>query len=222
MTRQSGLRTLGAAAYLDAPDLGTATWFGAESSQQRYWLLCEQLNPVLSSSFSDLYALLRQHVSSRLGIAELNVKYSDYKALPGFHIHEPNPVYALQATHVPHFDRPFAALDWGPEGLDDLTSLDRRRQLSFTLTLQLPSAGGGLRIWSLDRSEALGMATHALKSRLKLENAQVYEYEIGSLLLHTGQELHQISPWSSKKSDLARITLQGHGLEIDGRWILYW
>jgi hypothetical protein len=34
--------------------------------------------------------------------------------------------------------------------------------------------------------------------------------------------LHQILAWDSQPSDQERITLQGHALEIDGRWILYW
>lgn len=161
-------------------------------------------------------------MARQLGVAVSGVVYSDRKALPGFHIHGPHPAYGRQSTHVPHFDRPYASLDWTPEGAVDDLDLDALPQLSFTLALQLPAEGGGLRIWPLKRSEAVALPPADLKARLKGERAKRYDYEVGSLLLHTGQELHQICPWVTQPLDQERITLQGHGLAIAGRWILYW
>lgn len=222
LARDLGLSTLGAVAYLDAPDAETATWFGVGSFLERYQAELGRLNPLLKSEFSDLYDLLKIFLAQQLAVDEQQLAYSDHKALPGFHIHGPHLAYARQRSHIPHFDRPYASLCWKHEGVDDRCTLDHRRQLSFTLTLQLPPDGGGLRIWNLQRSQALGMSVEALKARLKAEHADVHRYAVGGLLLHTGQELHQILAWDSQPSDQERITLQGHALEIDGRWILYW
>lgn len=217
-----GLFTLGAAAYLDAPDGATASWFGVPTSPVHYTAVVERLNPLLWSTFADLYGRLRQVLARHLGVAASDIVYSEHKALPGFHIHGPHPAYGRQSNHVPHFDRPYAALDWRPEGALEGCDLDGLPQLSFTLTLQLPAAGGGLRIWPLLRSEAVALPPAELKVRLKGEHAKQVDYAVGSLLLHTGQELHQIRPWVAQPFDRERITLQGHGLAIAGRWILYW
>lgn len=216
------MSTLGAAAYLDAPDPETAAWFGVETSPEHYKVLLDRFNPLLKSEFSDLYDLLRIFLAQQLAVDVQQLAYSDHKALPGFHIHAPHLAYGRQRTHIPHFDRPYASLCWKHEGIDESCTLDQRRQLSFTLTLQLPSDGGGLRVWNLQRTQAVGMDIDVLKACLKAEHAEVHRYAVGGLLLHSGKELHQILAWDSQPSDQARITLQGHALEIGGRWILYW
>ena len=47
-------------------------------------------------------------------------------------------------------------------------------------------------------------------------------YQLGGLICHNGNHLHQIMPWQAQSNDDQRITMQGHGLFFDGFWNLYW
>jgi hypothetical protein len=47
-------------------------------------------------------------------------------------------------------------------------------------------------------------------------------YFPGVLVLHSGQQLHQIAPMSKIHPGDERITLQGHGFWHAGAWHLYW
>ena len=42
------------------------------------------------------------------------------------------------------------------------------------------------------------------------------------MALHAGHLLHQIAPGTALQPQDERITLQGHGVYVDGAWRLYW
>ena len=49
----------------------------------------------------------------------------------------------------------------------------------------------------------------------------VAPYTVGKLFYHTGHVLHQIIPGYKLQEGDRRITLQGHGIKCDGKWIIY-
>jgi hypothetical protein len=216
------MSTLGAAAYLDCPGSGTPDRFIGKTSWQTYLELARRNNILMLKTFDDLYEELLSHLSGVIEAEGKPVKFSKNKALPGFHIYKPHPAYAIQATHVPHFDLPYLGLDWNKETKESSQDLQEHNQCSFTLTLQLPACGGGLRLWPVKRKEAMAMEKTTLRDRLSKANSKLHDYSVGSLLIHSGQELHQIAPWHAASGDLARITLQGHGIELEDSWIIYW
>jgi hypothetical protein len=64
--------------------------------------------------------------------------------------------------------------------------------LSFTLPIATPNGGAGL------------------------------AYVPGRMVLHDGLMLHAIGAAPAARATGHRITLQGHGVRLDGRWRLYW
>jgi hypothetical protein len=56
----------------------------------------------------------------------------------------------------------------------------------------------------------------------KFLEPKILNYQIGNMVLFKGNLLHQIAPFFEPvcENEL-RITLQGHGLKCDGKWILY-
>ena len=93
-------------------------------------------------------------------------------------------------------------------------------RLTLTVSFQLPAVGGGLLIWPLsyeahDPQKPLSEAASTLKATL-------HEYSLGELLLHDGNQLHQIDASRLPVEGEARVTLQGHAVRLDGTWHLYW
>ena len=216
-----GLFTLGAAAYIDAPDQSTSSFFRIASSYDKYSNLLKADNKILLNNFSEVYSQLELVIASYLGIADDAVAYSDCKALPGFIIYTPNLAYQKTSTHIPHYDLPYKNLSWAKETHAYHFSPNPSQTLSFTLPLQLPSSSSSLRIWNLKRHQAIAMEKNQLRATLKFNKSKEYKYEIGKILIHSGNDLHQVRPWKYIENDSYRVTLQGHGLKVDNRWILY-
>lgn len=216
-----GLYTLGAAAYLDSPDLNTARFFGVESSYENYYNILKVDNRILIDSFSEIYSQLRTIISSYLGITTDNVCYSEDKALPGFVIYTPSQEYEKTSAHVPHYDLPYQNLSWKKESNSYHLCPASGETLSFTLPLQLPSSPSSLSIWKLKRCQAVAMERDELRAALKINNSKQYRYEVGKMLIHSGNELHQVRPWKYIENDSDRVTLQGHGVKVGNSWILY-
>ena len=75
--------------------------------------------------------------------------------------------------------------------------------ISFTATVRLPKDGGGL--------------------QYKEDGKEFYQpYEVGGMILHDGCTMHKIAPFKKFYADDERITLQGHGVKIDGQYVLFW
>jgi len=216
-----GLFTLGASAYIDAPDQNTASVFRVASSYEEYYNLLKRDNKILLHNFSEIYSKLKLVIASYLSIPDDAISYSNSKALPGFIIYTPSLEYQKTTTHIPHYDLPYKNLCWAKETHEYHFSPDPTQTLSFTLPLQLPTSSSSLRIWNLKRHQAAAMERDQLRSALKIINSKKYNYEIGKILIHSGNDLHQVCPWKYFENDSYRVTLQGHGLKIDDRWILY-
>ena len=48
-----------------------------------------------------------------------------------------------------------------------------------------------------------------------------HDYEIGTLVVHSGMELHAIPPEEDPQETDYRITLQGWGVYSEGRWVIF-
>lgn len=217
-----GLHTLGSAAYLDAPDKKSANYYKTNSSYSLYLQNAQKINPLIFHEFNDLYAVLINLIADYLKISSKNISFSPFKALPGFHIFHPHQQYSRSNAHLPHFDMPHMGLDWQEEGLSANINLKNCQTLSYTLPLQIPSTGAGLKLWPVSFPEIKNIGLNDLKEVLRDRGVTKYSYVVGDLLIHSGLELHQISPWAFKSDDCDRVTLQGHAVKIVDQWILYW
>lgn len=205
------LHTLGAAAYLDAPDPPSLRAYGDEPPTERlYYPRVQASRPVLLSRFGPLYDTLRQALDA---VLDAPTRYTDAQALPGFHIYHSAADHQLQRHHVPHYDRPYLHLDWEEP-------VDTDRTLSFTLPLRLPAVGGGLRLWPIDYLHMRELPREVVKQRLRSTSVGNIDYTPGTLVVHSGHHLHQIRAWAGAPGEL-RITLQGHAIRGNTHWLLY-
>lgn len=195
-----GFYSLGAASYLDAV-----------TDHARYLAAAQATNALLLASFAGLYdrvtAFLRE-------LLDEEVALDRERAVPGFHVFvltgrdrgNDNP--ARRA----HFD-----LQWRlayPGAQPDGT-------LSFTLVIATPSGGAGMALWPLRWEQASRSSRDAWERTLE-ESPQVVPYAPGRLVLHDGLVLHAIGSAQAARASGYRITLQGHGVRMGGRWRLYW
>lgn len=210
----TGLYTLGAAAYLDLPTEGTREQFSIKDyDPKRYSSGVRRFNPILRLSFSSMYDRLLEILTAALG---RNCYFAPEKALPGFHIFEHHPLLADPKLQVPHFDRQYECLAW-PFPIETFSN----EHVSFTLPLKLPSTGGGLVLWSTQLRDILSNKRDMAK-QIAREASKVYiDYSVGEMLIHSGHKLHQIRPWKSNVGE-QRITMQGHGILHKGQWLIYW
>ena len=199
--------TLGAAAYLDAPQ-GSAPYLDKAAAT----------NLALEETFRALYDQMAASLSKHLGES---VALTKRFALPGFHIYLPFAAFTQNVASV-HWDRQHCLLDWGesPVPQDDCV-------LTFTVPVALPIGGSGFRIWPRPFSLKAAERDQAMMAPGKPEE---YTYKKGRLVVHDGQSLHQAilmpeRPFSNDKKDEpadARITLQGHLAHTGDAWEMYW
>jgi len=178
--------------------LGAATYLDVcgGTSLARYDHLHQAADPVIRDHFTDLLEPLRT------AIADLTGQGADYHpalALPGFHIFLAGSLHLGMRDNL-HLDLQHTYL---PLPADLFTPT-----LTFTLPLETPVGGAGI--------EFCLPAAGDPRGRLVEE-----PYVAGELLVHSGRALHRRAhrPASDR---CRRITLQGHGVLIDGRWRLYW
>lgn len=194
--------TLGTAVYLD--------------QRYDYMARAAATNPVLGPAFADLH----QQLCDVLGhVLAAPVHLARTFAVPGFHIYEPHPFFALPLADL-HWDRQHRQVAWpgGPPREDAV--------LSVTLPVSLPRGGAGLEIWPRHRFED-GEASRAA-AFADPGKGTVYPYSLGELLIHDGQSLHRAEMMPNRRFDTGepdddlRITLQGHLARFDGTWEFYW
>jgi len=75
--------------------------------------------------------------------------------------------------------------------------------ISFTVSVCLPKDGAGM-------DYKVGDEEHHLA------------YKVGGMVVHDGCMMHRIAPLKSYLDNDERITMQGHGVKIDGEYILFW
>lgn len=155
--------------------------------------LRRQNNRFLREHFEPLLALTKAAIAD---FTQAPARFDDAgSALPGFHIHLPHTAFAdaVASRHLDlQFQRVFPTVTPSAEDL-----------MTFTLPISLPPQAG-LRRWLGDD-----------------EREEQLAYQVGHLYLHSGLDPHQ-AILHPQASDTPRIALQGHGLRVDGAWILYW
>jgi hypothetical protein len=178
---------------------------------REYYARANQTNPLLQRQFSWLYETLLKTISESLGG---NVKFVDRFALPGFHIFQSHQVFEQEIASV-HFDLQYELLDW-EEPLQDVVPI------SFTLPVLLPDSGSGLWHWDLMKDDFRNKSTAEKDDMIAAAKKSYYSYKKGTMLVHSGHKLHQIAAIQEFRSGEERITLQGHGVLLNGVWHLYW
>lgn len=193
--------TLGAASYLDGP-----------CSANSYIQNRTRYNHLLQSTFQDIYTLILDYFEDILGPCCFHPKLG----LPGFHIFSVKPGQSLLPATILfaqkggsiHLDIQYKHHDslW-----TDFTEVTWDQPLSFTLALAIPSVGAGMNVWP---------SANSIEECIEAD-AERIRYKQGGLVWFIGPLYHQIAPiFQSSPSD-QRITLQGHGLFCDGKWVLY-
>lgn len=200
LPRQPGFYTLGYAAYMDCRD---------PVSRLRYLDDAPRLNGVLVDRFAPLYHSVIVALEEALGAS---CRLVERQAIPGFHVW-----LGLGIPHLGfdtgsvHFD-----LQYLDNGLSEKGLLTAADLVSWTLPVRLPKAGGGLNIWDVRHPEPAGREVWPFTRMSRVR------YSLGSLVLHTGHELHQIAPAERIEDGDERICLQGHAIRQNERWLLYW
>lgn len=192
--------TLGVNAYMDLAR--------AADTEQEYHAPARRANRLLAERFAALHATLADALSGALGMP---ARYADDLGLPGFHIWVGASIPSAAGASI-HFDLQYQRV------LERPAYAGATGTVSFTLPIRLPAAGSSLRLWPActypaDPARRAGAAT---------TEPVVVPYRVGRALVHSGHVLHQIGPTPSVAPDDVRITLQGHGLVVDGVLVLYW
>lgn len=221
-SRFYGMKTLGAASYLDIKNARTSRYYCSTGKDVAYYLdMAARYNPILLAHFKSIYSKLCRFFEKEFNV---RCRLHSKAALPGFHVYENIEEFKTQERHVPHFDGQYEALLplFGIERNKSNNILEKT--LSYTLPISLPSDSCGLRVWDFDYRDTLREDKEAVKNKLLSIRPKVIEYSIGDLVYHSGNKLHQIKSWSCEegKEESKRITLQGHGLLKNDCLYLYW
>lgn len=194
--------TLGTASYLDAGDKG----------EVYYKLKAKDTNALLKENFPSLYDRVMESLIKATG---KKVEYEDQLALPGFHIFQYCEMFNYPIASE-HFDLQFKEMFWG------YRNVEYDNPITFTLTIRLPSGGGGLNYWDIFYTDVEELSNTELKDLRDETEKKYFEYQEGKMIVHGGLMLHQIAPAKDMKPDDERITLQGHGLICDNILRVYW
>ncbi len=192
--------TLGVNAYMD---LAHST-----DPNASYFDPARRANVVLEQHFAGTHERLLHVLEQELG---LPTRFADDLAMPGFHVWVGRGIPHGAGASI-HFDLQYERLR------------SRRRYanasgtMSFTLPIRMPAAGSSLRVWpNCHYPEDVPQMAAAQRTA-----PEVVDYHVGSAIMHSGNVLHQIGATPSLQPDDVRITLQGHGLVVDGVLVLYW
>lgn len=193
--------------------LGRASYLDAVQDKENYYREAQIYNPILRENFNKLYERLSHSLSTTL---EASVTYYDQAALPGFHIFLAHKAFELPMGSI-HMDLQYRSLDWPlPEPLDSYPLI------SFTLAVSLPRSGGGLNLWDIYHQEVDKLSQVEFSNLIRESECKFCDYQVGTMIIHSGHQVHQIAPAKNIISSDTRITLQGHALFFDNAWQLYW
>jgi hypothetical protein len=194
--------TLGAAAYLDAHG-GLGTYLVRAARGRRL------MEPV----FGELHAALAGALAAHLGAP---VELTPDLGLPGFHLFLAHPRLAELEPSL-HFDLQHLDLGW-----DAAAASRPGERLSFTVAIELPRRGAGLDLWDVTLDDCPARDAASLAEAAARRPARRELYAPGELVLHDGDHLHRIAADLPLEPGERRLTLQGHGVRVGGRWVLYW
>jgi hypothetical protein len=193
--------------------LGKATYLDAVRDKENYYREARTYNQILETNFGELYEKLATSLSTTLNDP---VVYYNKAALPGFHIFLAHKAFELPMGSI-HMDLQYRSLDWPlPEPLDSYPLI------SFTLAISLPKSGGGLNLWDIHHQEVDKLSQFEFSNLIQKSEYKFCNYQVGTMIIHSGHQVHQIAPVKNMISSDTRITLQGHALFFDNAWHLYW
>lgn len=195
-----GFYSLATAAYLDAP-----------SRRCEYLESARQSNPLLMAEFSDVYAVITRFFEDFLFAP---VVVTDELAVPGFHIFEfeqPGPKDDHASTRA-HFD-----MQW----MDAFPGVLPAATVSFTVAIEQPSSGAAMEVWPLRYGDLASLPVPVTEWAAGQPSRRL-PYTDGGITVHDGNILHAIGGRRRAEPPGRRVTLQGHGAEVDGTWVLYW
>jgi len=196
--RTPGFHTLGLALYKDGRDLT-----GVEESNAR-------LEDAFGPALDDLKAFLARELDGE-------VEWGRGLPLPGFHIFEAKALRPGEATGDAHFDIQYVWGSFEEEVLD---------AVSVTVPIEVPAAGTTLEYWPVDLAEFQrlyedGEVGDVADAERRFPRRDV-PYEPGRACLLRGLPLHRIGTTPSVQPSDHRITMQGHAVRLDERWVAYW
>ena len=159
--------------------------------------------------------------------------YRESLAIPGFHIFLSDSAFEDPAdmTHrewflakgkkdvvgnAIHCDTAHLVVHWGD------CKPDLEHPISVTIPVDLPAAGAGLNYWSFGKERTADIAPAELRDFLLAEPREYFPYGVGEVVVHDGLRYHQMAAMRHMEPGEARITLQGHGVMVDGVWQLFW
>ena len=200
-----------------------ASPYDVDRSMRDYALYYERAavyNLYLADRFAQLYKALATALHT---LTDLAIAFPTTLAYPGFHIWLADGIPTDDNPAHKHVDRHYLGYQWPVKEPLEL------EQISFTLCLRKPSLGAGLTVWDitaddLARAYESGAITDAaqLDEAAKAVRCDRYLYEDGTLTVHSGKYLHQVTPVSHTLPDDERITLQGHGVKVGQQLELFW
>lgn len=195
--------TLGAAAYLDVPRHGLAT----------YMVRAIRVNRFLRRDFGALLERVAQRLSQHLGAP---TQITSRFAVPGFHIFKHHPRLGELKPSI-HFDLQGFELDF-----DAADAADPEKRISFTVPICIPKAGAGLDVWPIHYDSTEHQTNAQAGEAFASVQRTYHAYRLGELLIHDGSHLHAIAAGHEVAPHDLRVTLQGHGQFTQGAWQLYW
>lgn len=162
-----------------------------------------RLNHEIFERFSDLYERLALFFEGRYGSSVL---FAEELAIPGFHIYEYNSAGEYDAGSW-HFDRGYMSLPVISNAQERVRGI-----VNFTLPLEVPS--GGTTLETCDRQPG--------DAECDEYACTAVPYEPGKMVFSEKHYWHRMGPSICLAQRERRITLQGHGINVQGRWVLFW
>lgn len=191
--------------------LGSAGYLDAVASRPDYLAGAVRTNPPLRARFDELYSRVCRTLSRRVGAP---VTVADDLALPGFHVFE------FDGMRLDG-DRPSTRAHFDLQWLSVLPGVAPEATLSFTVLLEAPTGGATLELWPLDYADVADLEISVAEFAATHVSYR-WVYALGELALHDGLVLHAIGTADDPAPVGRRITLQGHGVRLDGAWSIYW
>ena len=207
--------TLGAVSYLDHV-----------KDPDQYNKHRDYVNPVMYKKFNWIYEIICERLQSDLkepGVID------GFLAHPGFHIFATKTGSVLEQEYIDLFEKPLGSVhvDVQNEEHHDywqtFEHVNFDDTMSFTISLKLPSGGGGLYTWEDEVNPYSFNYTTTEQKLTELKGSSITNlYNEGEMVYFMGYLLHQMMPGVNVQPDDKRITVQGHGQKCNGVWRLYW
>lgn len=237
--------TLGAASYLDGFDARNYSRQYNDHLMKEFGYLYSKLISTISSNLPkygpDSYEFGKSFKQGNKiktlpnRMRQNKVRLKKDAAVPGFHIFLNSFLFNFPVASV-HTDRQYLFYKDFNKFSSDLFD-----PISFTLPIRLPKPDrdgerGGLYEYSDSEEICISSERGEKKKsfrfgdlRRKADDTKgpfcriFHQYEVGKLILHSGQVLHQIKHGGIYDDmDDMRVTLQGHAVFQNGEWQIYW